>query len=213
MSEYIEEFVSQIDVPLLNNVDITFFDQPTFHTSRLHDFLARIENFKAPRQGGVPFQGASSVGFELNFGPGFVSFGIPRRELGRQVSWMAQLWGSSMRSSLCLSSALKCLDVREGFPLALDRQDGVENIQWPDLLHQFTGLKDLHLRKGVIRRIAHTLPKIATERVPEVLPTLQNLFIEGPEHSWLIQEALGKFTAARQLSGLPVVVHSWGGRS
>ena len=157
----------------------------------------------------MSFWGASSVGFELDFGPGFVSFGIPRGELGRQVSWMAQLWGSSMRSSLRLSSALKRLDVCEGFPLALDRQDGVENIQWPDLLHQFTGLKDLHLRKGVVRHIAHALLKIATERVPEVLPTLQNLFIEGREHSWLIQEALGKFTAARQLSGLPVVVHSW----
>jgi len=47
MSGYIEDFVSRIDVPLLDKVDITFFDQPVFNTPRLHDFLACIEKFKA----------------------------------------------------------------------------------------------------------------------------------------------------------------------
>ena len=209
VSEYMEDFVSRIDVPLLDSVDITFFDQPIFHTSRLHDFLAHFEKFKAPSRGGLVFWGASSIGFELELKLGFLSFGIPCGELSRQVSSMAQLCGSSLR----LPSALKRLDVRSGFSLVLDGQDEVENSQWLDLLHPFTGLKDLHLGKGLVLGIALALQELAGGRVAEVLPALQNLFIQGLEPSGPIQEALGKFAAARQLSGLPVVVHSWDGRS
>jgi len=60
---------------------------------------------------------------------------------------------------------------------------------------------------------ALALRELAGERVTKVLPTLQNLFIEGLEPSGPIQEALGQFVAARQLSGLPVVIHRWDGRS
>jgi len=209
VSEYMEDFVSRIDVPLLNNVDISFFDQPIFHTSRLDDFLARFEMFKAPSRGGVVFWDALSIGFELELKLGFLSFGVPCEELGQQVSSMARLCGSSLR----LPSTLERLDVRSGFPLVLDRHDEVENTQWLDLLHPFTGLKDLHVGQGFVLRIALALQELAGERVTEVLPALQNLFIEGLEPSRPIQEALGQFVAARQLSGLPVVVHSWDGRS
>ena len=208
-SEYIEDFITRIDVPLLDNVDITFFDQPIFHTSRLQDFLARFEKFKAPSRGSVMFWGTSSIAFELELEPGCLSFGIACGELGRQVSSMTQLSGSS----LCLASALKRLDVRWGFSLVLDRQDEAENTQWLDLLRPFTGLKDLHLGKGFVLRIALALQELPGERVTEALPALQNLFIEGLELSGPIQEALGQFVAARQLSGLPVVIHSWDGRS
>ena len=67
MSKCHEDFVSRIDVPLLNNVDITSFDQPISHTSRLHDFLARIEKFKAPSRGHMTFWAASAIRFELKF--------------------------------------------------------------------------------------------------------------------------------------------------
>ena len=209
VSEYLEDLVSRIDVPLLDNVDITFFDQPIFHTSRLDDFLARFEKFKAPSRGGVVFWGALSIGFELELELGFLSFGIPCGELGRQVSSMAQLCGSSLR----LPSSLKRLDIHSGFSLVLDRQAEAENTQWLDLLHPFTGLKDLHVGQGFVLRIALALQELAGERVTELLPALQNLFIEGFELSGPIQEALEQFVTARQLSGLPVVVHSWDGRS
>ena len=62
---------------------------------------------------------------------------------------------------------------------------------------------------------ALALRDLAGERLTEVLPELQNLFIEGlgsfgPTG---IQEAFEQFVATRQLSGSPVVLHSWGGLS
>ena len=209
MSECLEDFVSRIDVPLLNNVDITSFDQPISHTSRLHDFLARIEKFKAPSRGRVTFWAASDIRFELEFELelGFLSIRISCGELGRQVSSMARLFGSSIR----LPSASKRLDVLSGFPRVLDPQDEVDRPQWLDTLHSFTGLKDLHLGKGLVLCFALALQELAGQRVTEVLPALQNLFIQGLEPSGPIREAFEKFAAARQQSGLPVVINSWDG--
>jgi len=88
MSEYIDDFVSRIDVPLLDKVDITFFYQPIFDTPRLPNFLARIEKFKAHSRGGVVFYD-SFIEFKLE--PGSLSLRILRRGSGRLVSSMAQL--------------------------------------------------------------------------------------------------------------------------
>ena len=116
MAEYIEGFVSRIDVPLLNEVNISFFYQPVFDTPRLHDFLTRVEKFKAHNRGGVTFWGGS-IEFKPELELGSLILGITGRELGRQVSSMAQLCGSSLH----LPSALKRLDIREGFQIVLDR--------------------------------------------------------------------------------------------
>jgi hypothetical protein len=207
-SEYAEDFVSRIDVPLLNKVNITFFDQPVFNTPRLHDFLARIENIKAASRGGVVLCG-SSIKFELELGSLSLKLIILCEGLGRQVSSMAQLCGSSLYPL----STLKSLDIRNSPPAPfLHLQDGIENTQWLESLHPFTSLKDLHLSKSLVPHYTLALRELAQERVTEVLPALQNLFLQELEPSGPIQKALGQFVA-RQLSGLPVVVHSWDGLS
>jgi len=43
----------------------------------------------------------------------------------------------------------------------------------------------------------------------EVLPALQNVLIEDLLSSGRAEKAIGKFVAARQLSGRPVAVHCW----
>jgi hypothetical protein len=43
----------------------------------------------------------------------------------------------------------------------------------------------------------------------DVLPTLQNIFLEGPQSLGPVQEGIGKFVAARQLSGHPIAISLW----
>ena len=213
MGEYIEDFVSRIDAPSLHMVDITFFYQPVFNTPRLHDFLARIERFKVASRGNVAFQG-SSINFALELESFSFELAILCRGIGRQVSSMAQLCSSSLH----LPSALKRLDIRGSLLVPLwYQQDGVEDLdpQWLDLFRPFTGLKDLRLGGRIMPYYALALRDLAGERLTKVLPELQNLFIEGlgsfgPTG---IQEAFEQFVATRQLSGSPVVLHSWGGLS
>ena len=208
MGEYIEDFVSRIDAPLLHTVKIAFFYQPVFNTPRLHDFLARIEMYKAASRGYVEFQG-SFVKFGLELEALSFVLAILCRRIDQQVSSMTQLCSSSLR----FLSTLKHLDIRGSHLVPfVYRQHEVEDldIQWLDLFRPFTSLKDLRLRGGIVQYYVFALRDLSGERLAEVLPELQNLFIQGPTG---IQEALEQFVAARQLSGSPIVLHSWDGLS
>jgi hypothetical protein len=121
---------------------------------------------------------------------------------------MAQLCGSS----LYLPSVLNRLEIRKALPiLPLLREGELEKHPWLVLLHPFSGLKDLYVGKGLTGTLyyALALQELTGQTVAEVLPTLQNHFIEDLESSGPIQEALGQLVAARQLSGLLEVVHNW----
>src|SRR5216683_794949 len=91
--------------------------------------------------------------------------------------------------------------------LLLEWQDDMEDTQWLDLLHPFTSVKDLELSKDLVPFIAPALQELSGERVTEVLPSLENLFLEGLQPSEPVKEAIEKFIAAQQLAGCPVTVH------
>ena len=79
------------------------------------------------------------------------------------------------------------------------------------MFYPFTTLENLNLYKAFALRIAPTLQKLVEGRVTEVLPTLQNIYLEGVRSSETgpIQEVIEKFVAARQLSGHPITVSLW----
>ena len=88
-------------------------------------------------------------------------------------------------------------------------QDDIESSQWLELLHPFTSVKALYLSWEFVPRIAPTLQELVGERVVEVLPALQGLFIEELLPPGPVQEAIGKFVAARQLAGHPIAISRW----
>jgi len=82
--------------------------------------------------------------------------------------------------------------------------------QWLALLRPFNNMKDLHLSHYVAPHVAQALRGLPVERVTEVLPALENVFITAPEPFGPMKEAVSEFAAARQLSGYPVSIH-WEG--
>jgi len=56
VSEYFEDFVAQIDTPLLNDLDITFFMDFIFEIPRLRHFVGRAERFKPLDQAVMVFK-------------------------------------------------------------------------------------------------------------------------------------------------------------
>ena len=84
-------------------------------------------------------------------------------------------------------------------------QDDVENILWMDLLHPFAAVKNLYISKRFVPRIAPALQELVGPRTTEVLPTLENIFLEG---HWT-PEGIEQFVAARQLTGYHVAVSHW----
>jgi len=80
---------------------------------------------------------------------------------------------------------------------------------WLYLLRFFPATENLYLFERVASCIAFALQELPPEGVTEVLPALQNILIEHLQSSGRVEEAIGEFVGARQLSGRPVAVQCW----
>jgi hypothetical protein len=89
---------------------------------------------------------------------------------------------------------------------ALYGQDDVESNQWLEVFHPFTAVKYLYIPSEFTPRIAPVLQGLVGERVADVLPALQTLFLEEPLPSGHVEEAIGQFVAARRLAGYPISI-------
>jgi hypothetical protein len=81
----------------------------------------------------------------------------------------------------------------------------LENIQWLELLCPFTAVKNLYLSKGIAPHIGPVLQELVGGSMTEMLPIVQNIFLEE-FHPWgPVLEGI-EFIAARRLSGQPITV-------
>jgi hypothetical protein len=208
VSEYLEDFVARIDTPQLDRLSITFFNQLIFDTPHLSQFISRIPKFQSPDEARIVFHD-SVVEVTLpsptrRFGYEALTLGISSRESDWQLSSLAQL----CRTSLPALATVEHFYIHKGGYMSPRWQSDIENSQWLEVLHLFTAAGNLYLSKEVSPRIAPALQELVGGRTTEVLPTLQSLSLEV-QPSGPVQEAIGDFLAARQLSGHPIAVSSW----
>jgi hypothetical protein len=86
------------------------------------------------------------------------------------------------------------------------KDDAIENILWLQLLLPFTAVKNLYLCKefapGIVAPLQQRdLEELVGSRVTEVLPSLQNIVVEGLELWEPFQKNIAQLIAVRQLSG------------
>jgi hypothetical protein len=134
-----------------------------------------------------------------------VKLSISCKPLDWQISSLAQVCSTSFPPLPTLERLE--INIKRNRDSLLEWQDDTEDTQWLDLLRPFASVKDLDLCEASVPFVAPALQELTGERVTEVLPALENLFLLGLQPSGPIKEAIGKFTAARQLSGCPVTVH------
>jgi hypothetical protein len=72
-------------------------------------------------------------------------------------------------------------------------------------------VKCLYISREFTPRLVLALQDLVGERVTEVLPTLQTLFLEETHVLGPVQEAIGQFVAARQLIDQHVTLSHWNG--
>ena len=82
-------------------------------------------------------------------------------------------------------------------------QSPLQNIRWLDLCRPYTAVKNLYLSDEVALHVATALEEVA------VLPSPQNIFVEGLQPTGHVQEAIRQFASARQPSNHPIAVHRW----
>jgi hypothetical protein len=204
VSEYLEDLVARVDALLLDGLNITFFHQLIFDTPQLAQFLARTPNIQPPANDRIVF----------NFSDPYVEVKSPRtfpRQSMLRISCIQSDWQLSSLTQVCSSyfpeafiSTVEHLYICGWQPRW---QDDIEDSQWLEVLHPFTAVKYLYLSETFASRIAPVLQELAGE----VLPCLQNLFLEHLhwQSSGPVERAIGKFVAARQLASHPIAVSDW----
>ena len=209
VSEYLEDLVAQIETPLLDSIRISFFNQLIFDIPRLSQFMrttrwkpsieARVDLFDfgvwVKFFSGTKFSGQVSV------------LTISSTVLEWQLSSLAQLFTSFFPTIHMVEHLYIDTSASESPPSQL--QDDIENMQWQDFSHPFTAVKNIYVCEKFVQCIAPALQELVGERATDVLPALENLFLEGLQESGPVREAIEKFIAMRQLLGYPITVSLW----
>ena len=197
--------MARIDVPQLNSLHMTFFNDVVFDAPQSIQFISRTPTLKAVENAHVVFGDGKAIINSSSQTSG-CEVGISCRELDWQVSSLEQLCPSHLPSL----STLEDLYVYEALPRGQpDWQDNIENTLWLDLLHRFSTVKNLYLSEEFAPRIVAALQELDGGRMTEVLPTLQNIFLEEIEPGGHVQEDIERIVAARQVSGHTITVSHW----
>jgi len=106
-------------------------------------------------------------------------------------------------------STLKDLHILEGSYPKPRWQDNVENTSWLEVLRPFAAVKNLYICKTFIPRIAPALQELVGGRMTKVLPTLENILLEGFQPPGPLHEGIEKFVGSRRLTSHPVAVPRW----
>jgi len=207
--EYLEDLVTFIDAPQLRNLNITFFNSIDFDGPRLAQFISRTPTFGARNEARVEFDDTIvSVGLRdqqaAKLYDGSPLIRIPCKEPDWQLSSVAQ----ACNSCLPPLSMIEVLCINHRYSKLVWKNDSIENNLWLELLLPFPAVKDLYLSKDFAPGIAAALQEMVGT---EVLPSLQNIFVEGLEPSRPFQESIGQFVAARELSGHSITISVWDG--
>ena len=206
-SEYLEVILARIDTPRLDLLHITFFNQIIFDTPQLFQFISRRPTLRAPEKGRIAFNHkAIIVKFPSRTSDCYV--------LRVEIPCSAPEWQLSSLEQVCTSS-LPPVSTLDDLYIVEDRaipprwQDDVEIMLWLEVLHPFAAVKNLYLSVELVPRIAPALQELVGGRTTEVLPTLENIFLEGFQRSRPLHKGIERFVAARRLTSHPVEVSRW----
>ena len=205
--EYLEDLVARVDAPLLDHLDITFLDKPTSDYPQLIQLISRTPKFKAQDRARVVFDDYDVwVTLSQTFN-GRLSLRLSDNSSDWQLWSLAPVCKTSFPRSLILAVEYLYLF---GPSLECVRYNPWGNREWLKIFHPFAAVKSLYISYSFAPTIAYSLEELIGERVGEVLPALETLFIE---ESYLlekeIKEAIGRFIAARQLAGRTIAVCRW----
>jgi len=205
-NEYLEDFLARIDAPRLYQLEMTFFNDIFFDTPQLIQFIGRTLKFNPPNEAHVTFD-IREASFRLQSRPSNFTVTILCGEPDWQLSALALI----CTSFLPFLSATETLYIEEYLysNSKLDWKNGIENTEWLELLFLFTAVKNLYLTKEFESCISPALQELTGGRMTEVLPTLQNVFLEGFRPSEPVQEGIGQFISGRQLTNHPITISSW----
>ncbi|KAI9450045.1 hypothetical protein F5148DRAFT_1379180 [Russula earlei] len=189
--EYLEDLLAQIEVPFLNTLEITFFMVPDFVLPQLHRLISHAESFETCDRATVrtvPSWNPSQFFMSLQTS---LLLEIGCRELDSHLASLAQ----ACPSTFPLISKLTQLEIVDDVP-QLHWLGDMETTQWLELLVPFLAVKHLRLSHRVAPHVCQALVELAEERLTDVLPALQNIFLKGLKPLESVPKYIERFVTA-----------------
>ena len=202
--EYLEVLVACIDAPRLKRLHITFFNDVVFATPQFTRFIKHAPTLGAFHEATV-FLWYTTASITLSSAYASLNVSIYCRELDWQLSFLEQV----CTSSLLPLSTLQDLYMLSENPWPQDWKDIIDYAQWLELLHSFSAVKNLYLSRELAPCVVPALQDLVGGRITEAFSTLQNIFVEDLQESGPVQERIGKFVAAQQVTSHPLTVSRW----
>ena len=206
-TEYLEDFLSRIETPLLNESRFCFFNQLVFDTPLLGHFIRRTDTFMTIHRARIQFFRATVVATLLGRGE---MADNDREALELRISCGSLDWQLSALAQVLNSFSLPTLESLDIEIAREDWQGKIEVSQWREFSHLFTSVKDMTLQfEDSVRLVTPALQELSGESATEVFPALQNLFLKTYDWQRLgpVKEAIERFITTRQHYGHPVTVH------
>ena len=212
-SEYLEAIVTRIDTPLLELIDLSFFNRLVFKIPHLSSFARRTSQLASPTQAKI-YASGSSVSIILIHQPpaGTAHTTIPgqlRLQVScRQFDWQLSAIFQISSQLLPLFSSVGQLDIR-AFPPPASGRDDLDLAQWIELLWLFDSVERLRVVDELVLDVARALQRVTSEQELELFPALRELSLSNSLNLTAALEAIAPFLSIRQLSGYPIIVYNW----
>ncbi|KAH9172903.1 hypothetical protein EDB89DRAFT_1905793 [Lactarius sanguifluus] len=207
-SEYLEDFLAQIDTPRVDDFRIEYFAHG-IQATQLSRFLDRTENLKLDQLN------RAKVTFYYNYAQVELNSSRPQGErearltlvldrewLDTQVLCVVQVLGQ-------LAPTFSHVDhlVTHGDEV---ESSEVDIVDWIPFFHLFPAVETLHLSGGVVAYIVSALedPANSEEMVTDVFPALHLIWLDDMDNEDGDEPvgSIERFLAMRQLTGFPVTV-------
>ena len=203
VSAYLESFVAQIRAPLLERLNITFFNQIHFALPHLSHFTSTTAGLILPIARIIFMHGAVSMimdhPMQQQSGPSSFVICVTCKQFDRQVDSAAQIC-SALRTTLSGVQQLSLEFEGQGLPAAWE--DAVDSATWRELLRPFTGVKKLRICQTLAWELSCALQSGFD---PELLPSLDELDPELEKED-VRDNAFLSFIDARQAAGRTVLL-------
>jgi hypothetical protein len=201
-SAYLEALLPWMTTPLLEKLQLRYFDEPSFSLPHLLQFINKSKNFKCGSarlsflKWGVlmrayPHEGAKTYAFQMSLGSTF---------LGRQISGAAQIC-NALRMAFSSVEDLT-LEFRRSITM-FELTNGTDRAQCRELLRSFTNLRTLCVPRDLVGKLARSLRPEGGESPIELLPELRELACPQDNAA---RAAFAPFIDARQSAGHPVIL-------
>ena len=203
VSAYLEALLPRITAPLLEKLQILFFNQLTFSVPHLLEFIRSAENlrFGSARvtfhEGGIftrvyPHEGAKMYALYVDVGC-------------KQPDWQVASAVQILNTLRSVFSSVEHLTLEhEMYAISSERHSEADHAQWRKLLESFNDVKTLLVDAGLVRDLSRSLQSDDEEPLPvELLPELKEVSYSAIDDA---DDTFAPFVDARRKAGRPVTL-------